>query len=103
MTTNSELSAYQSVPEPTLIFANSQNDLHPLRGLIGHGPYSQALGVPTRVWLAFLAPSNDLQKLDRVANELTRSLNPVEAKNYYPAYRALANSSGSCLSRRRPR
>jgi hypothetical protein len=86
MATNSELSAYQTIPEPTLIFANGQNDLHPLRGLIHHGPYSQALGVPTRVRLAFLAPGSDLQKLDRVANELTQTLNPVEAKNYYPAY-----------------
>jgi hypothetical protein len=86
VSSNSELSACQLIPEPALIFANGANDLHPLRGLVSHGPFSQALGVPTRVRLAFLAPSADLQRLDRVATELTKSATPVEAKNYYPTY-----------------
>jgi hypothetical protein len=86
VSSNSELSAYQLIPEPELIFANGANDLHPLRGLVNHGPFSQALGVPTRVRLAYLAPRADLQRLDRIATELTKNLTPVEAKNYYPTY-----------------
>jgi hypothetical protein len=82
----SELSGYLSVPEPKLIFANRNLDLHPLRGLIAHGPYSHTLGVPTRVRLAFLAPQAGMQKLDRVALELTRIHKPLEATNYYPDY-----------------
>jgi hypothetical protein len=86
MTAPSELSAYQSIPEPKLIFANANTDLHPLRGLISHGPYSQALGIPTRIRIAFLAPQEAMGKLDRLATELSQSFNPVEAKNYYPPY-----------------
>lgn len=86
MNSISELSAYQLIPEPPLIFANGASDLHPLRGLAAHGPFSRVLGVPTRVRLAFLAPRDDLQRLDRIATELTKSLIPVEAKNYYPTY-----------------
>lgn len=86
MSMNSELSAYQSIPEPALIFSNGESDIHPLRGLVSYGPYSQALGVPTRVRLAFLAPRTDLHKLDSVAAELTKKLKPIEARNYYPIY-----------------
>ncbi|MFY9287967.1 MAG: nuclease PIN [Alphaproteobacteria bacterium] len=82
----SELAGYLSVPEPRLVFANRQMDLHPLRGLIDHGPYSQGLGVPTRVRLAFLAPQTGMQKLDRIARDLTQSYRPREATNYYPEY-----------------
>lgn len=83
---NPELSAYQTLPEPSLVFADENTDLHPLRGLIGLGPYSQSLGVPSRVRLAFLAPKNCLPKLEGVARELTQSFAPVEATNYYPTY-----------------
>jgi hypothetical protein len=83
---DSELSAYQLIPEPALIFANGANDLHPLRGLVNYGPFSQPLGIPTRVRLAFLAPHAYLQKLDRITTELTKNVAPVEAKNYYPTY-----------------
>ena len=86
MSANSELSAYQAIPEPALIFAGGNMDLHPLRGLISYGPYSETLGVPTRVRLAFLAPHGDLERLDRVAKELGQTLQPVEARNYYPPY-----------------
>lgn len=86
MSMNSEMSAYQVVPEPRLSFAGGQTDLHPLRGLISHGPYSLALGVPSRVRIAYLAPQRDLARLDRLANELGQAVKPVEATNYYPEY-----------------
>ena len=81
-----ELSGYGRVPEPTLLFAGGARDLHPLRGLIDNGPYSHSLGVPLRVRLAFLGPQSSLPKLDKVANDLTQSFAPREAKNYYPTY-----------------
>jgi hypothetical protein len=86
MSMNSEMSAYQAVPEPKLIFAGGQTDLHPLRGLIANGPYSLTLGVPSRVRIAHLAPRRDLPRLDRLATELDQTLKPVEATNYYPDY-----------------
>lgn len=87
----SELAGYLSVPEPKLIFANRNTDLHPLMGLINHGPYSQGLGVPTRVRLAFLAPQSGMQKLDRLAKDLTQRFRPKEATNYYPEYPSFEN------------
>jgi len=82
----SELGGYLTVPEPRLIFANRQLDVHPLRGLIDHGPYSLGLGVPKRVRLAFLAPQAGMQKLDRIVRDLTQTFRPREATNYYLEY-----------------
>ncbi len=81
-----ELNGYLTVPEPQLIFANRNVGLHPLKGLIDHGPYSMALGVPARVRLAFLAPKAGMSKLDRLVTELNRNFTPREATNYYPEY-----------------
>jgi hypothetical protein len=90
MNMSSEMSAYQAVPEPKLIFASGKTDLHPLRGLIANGPYSLTLGVPSRVRIAYLAPRRDLPRLDRLAAELGQAQKPVEATNYYPDYPGFA-------------
>lgn len=86
MTVASELPGYSPVPEPNLLFASGKLDLHPLRGLIRHGPYGQALGIPSRVRLAFLFPDGHEGKLNGIQSELGQRLQPKEAKNYYPEY-----------------
>ena len=84
--TPSILSGHTILPEPLLLFADWQTDTHPLRGLSEHGPYSFALGFPTRVRLAYFAPSEFMGKLDELVLELNKSANPKEAVNYYVRY-----------------
>lgn len=81
-----ELAGYTAVPEPLLLFADGKTDRHPLRGIINHGPYGLSLNVPQRVRVAFLAPRNEMQKLERLCGELRQRVAPKEAKNYYPEY-----------------
>lgn len=83
---SSELSAYSTLPEPQLLFANKKLHRHPLVGLLKHGPYSLQLGTPSRLRLALLAPKADMPRLRRLLNELGRKATPREAKNYYPEY-----------------
>jgi hypothetical protein len=82
----SELSLHKILPEPLLLFNNGKTDIHPLRGLITHGPYSLTLGFPTQIRTAFIAPNGTSQKLARLIGELNGTHSPIEAKNYYPTY-----------------
>jgi hypothetical protein len=82
----SERCGYVGIPEPILIFGGQKTDLHPLRGIIEHGPYGSNLGVPSRVRLALLAPIGKLGKIDQIVRELPRSFAPKEAPVYYPTY-----------------
>ncbi|MBE0541712.1 MAG: nuclease PIN [Verrucomicrobia bacterium] len=80
------LPAYSILPEPVLLFANGKTDTHPLRGLANNGPYGLTLGFPNQVRLAYLAPSEALQKLDNFVQELNSPATPREALNYYNRY-----------------
>jgi hypothetical protein len=81
-----ELPAYKIIPEPALLFANGKIDVHPLRGLIAHGPYSLGLGFPSQIRTAFVSPQGGSNKLSHLVNELNGTHTPVEAPNYYPIY-----------------
>jgi len=81
-----EQSAYKIIPEPTLLFAGGKTDVHPLRGLIAHGPYSLSLGFPTQIRTAYLTPLGTSSKLNHLINEMNGSQQPKEAPNYYPTY-----------------
>lgn len=80
------LAGFGVIPEPPLLFAGGHTDTHPLRGMIEHGPYSADLGFPSRVRLAFFAPSGLMSKLDALATELTSKASPGYAPRYYPQY-----------------
>lgn len=82
----SVLSGHTILPEPLLLFADSQTDTHPLRGLSNFGPYSSALGFPSRVRLAYFAPAEFMGKLDELVRELNKTSDPKEATNYYIRY-----------------
>lgn len=81
-----ELAGYAILPEPSLLFAGDKRSVHPLTGLIDHGPYSLRYQTPARVRLAVLAPKADLAKVRGLVAELERSANPKDAPAYYPAY-----------------
>ena len=81
-----ELSGYTKLAEPVLLFANNGRHMHPLMGLLKHGPYGLQLGAPTTLRFAFIALKRDMGKLRGLVKELDKSASPKEAKNYYPEY-----------------
>lgn len=82
----SPLPAYATVPEPELVFHNGMKDLHPLRGLINHGPFSLRFGAPSVVRFSVLAPQAEMSRIDGLVKELNTAASPREATSYYPDY-----------------
>ena len=80
------ISGYTTLPEPELLFNSGNTELHPLLGLIKHGPYGLKYGVPTNLRFALLAPSDEMSMLTSLLHELKEKAEPQEAKNYYPTY-----------------
>lgn len=80
------LSGYQVLPEPHLLFNNFAQDVHPLRGLVKHGPYSQSIGFPQKIRPALIAPKGEMAKLLGLLQELASSQVVKDAANYYPPY-----------------
>lgn len=74
------------ISEPQLLFGENNTDIHPLRGLINHGPYGKRYGYLTEVKIATIAPNNQSQKLLGLISELRQIHDPVDAKEYYPTY-----------------
>ena len=87
----SQLSSFTSLPEPKLLFGGGNQDLHPLRGLINHGPYSNDIGFPKQVRTAFLSPIGQSSELTSLITQLNSSHTPLEALNYYPIYPGFSN------------
>lgn len=84
--TGSALSAFSTIPEPELMFANAGRDKHPLRGLINHGPFGLKYGSPSRLRLAILAPSTNVRQVQRLVGELVSPAKTIEVPAYYPDY-----------------
>ena len=78
--------AHTNIPEPLLLFKDGKTDMHPLRGLTNHGPYSATVDYPSQVRLAYLAPQQYMQKLDRIVSELQNHAQPKEILTYYVPY-----------------
>jgi len=87
----SVLPAHAILPEPRLLFQGNNIDTHPLRGLSTYGPYSAALGLPSQVRLAYLAPEQYMSKINGIVAELQGRAVPKEAKNYYVDYGGFQN------------
>jgi len=82
----SEISRHYKLPEPQLLFANGNKDIHPLRGLVTHGPYGLDLSYPMSVRLATISPFGMTQQCETLIHEFNSSFAPRDAKNYYPKY-----------------
>jgi len=79
------------LPEPKLRFGGDPRDavdVHPLRGLINHGPFSRdklsAVSDPIR--LAVIAPQGGVKRIADLVHELHRSHKPHERRNYLPDF-----------------
>jgi hypothetical protein len=78
-----ELPGHSAIPEPELLFGGGRRDIHPLRGLVNHGPYSRDLGYPGQVRLAYFAPDKFMGKVQGLVAEMGGSAVVKDAPNYY--------------------
>jgi hypothetical protein len=79
------------LPEPRLRFGGDPrdaSDVHPLRGLINHGPFSRdklsAVSDPIR--LAVIAPQTGARRIASLVQELHQKHQPRERRNYLPEF-----------------
>ncbi|HBX66037.1 MAG TPA: nuclease PIN, partial [Balneolaceae bacterium] len=76
---------------PSLIFANNKRDIHPLRGLCEHGPFSKSLNYLQDIQVAIISPFKSNFKLINLIGELNKSASPKIAPDYYPEYPGFEN------------
>ncbi|WP_129125926.1 argonaute/piwi family protein [Geomonas oryzae] len=83
---NSQISPHLWLPEPKLSFhpdRNSDQDVHPLRGLLRFGPYSRGL-VPDPIRVATIAPAGEGKLLYGFLKELKTEAKATERADYLP-------------------
>lgn len=84
----SEISPHIWLPEPKLAFHPdriSDQDIHPLRGLLRFGPHSSGL-VPDPIRVATVAPAGDGHRLYDFLKQLNSAAKPTERKDYLPEW-----------------
>lgn len=85
---SSEIFPHVWLPEPKLAFhpdRASDQDIHPLRGLLRFGPHSSGL-VPDPIRVATLAPAGESHRLYDFLKQLNASAKPTERKDYLPEW-----------------
>lgn len=81
----SEMQGYLQIKEPVLLFANKEEDIHPLMGLTRYGPYS--IGSPSRIIGRFLCPRSKENAIKNLIKELNSSSDIIPyGKDYFVSY-----------------
>ena len=84
----SEIAAHVSLPDSMLSFhpeRTSDQNRHPLRGLLDYGPYSSGF-VPDPIRVATVAPTADSSGLYNFMRDLHGSFQPRERRDYVPIW-----------------
>lgn len=84
----SEMALHVRLPEPRLSFHPdriSDQEIHPLRGLLRFGPHSAGL-VPDPIRVATLAPAGEGARLYDFMRDLNAAHKPNERKDYLPTW-----------------
>ena len=85
----SKLPPHRVLPEPLLRFGTGQTSnvsAHPLRGLLAHGPYSQATFGNQSIRIAMVTTSALLPRLKTFLGSLRQQFDPSDRRKYVPAY-----------------
>lgn len=98
MVSTNRLSNHKTINEPLLAFGDDKTDIHPLRGLVEHGPYGKKYNYLSEIKIATISPSGLSHKLTSLISELCQVHDPVEAKEYYPSYPGFLKIFGIPLS-----
>ena len=84
-----EFPGLYKIAEPNLMFdalkANPYH-IHPLRGLIEFGPFSQKLAVIDKIRIGVICPKNCFHIVKNLLGEFSKSHNPAERPTYLPVY-----------------
>ena len=84
----SQIAPHIWLPEPKLVFhadRPSDNEIHPLRGLLQFGPYSGGF-VPDPIRIATLSPNGESGKILAFLKRLTLAYAPRERTDYLPEW-----------------
>ena len=84
----SEIAPHIWLPEPKLAFhpeRASDQDTHPLRGLLRFGPYAAGL-VPDPIRVATIAPFGESERLFAFMRALNIPSKPIERREYLPEW-----------------
>src|ERR1700748_1802212 len=84
-----ELQGYFNIPEPKLAFdalSQSAFDIHPLRGLIDYGPFSNRLMPLQKIRIAAIYPEGTYHIIHNLIREFTKVHKPQERQKYLPDY-----------------
>ena len=84
----SQIASHVRLPEPTLVFhpdRRSDQERHPLRGLLKYGPYSAGF-VPDPIGVATLAPNRESCRLYDFMKKLNSDFDLQERKDYLPSW-----------------
>jgi hypothetical protein len=82
------LPPYQRIAEPLLLFGpgpEAPTDVHPLLGLLRHGPYARPPGLAA-VRIATITVRGQQQRLFAFLKGLSAEHQPTDRKAYLPAY-----------------
>lgn len=93
------LTAHERLHEPRLRFgsaADTDVDVHPLRGLLHYGPYSQnwIAGVPEQVRIAMIGQQRMIFRMGKLLRELESNLHPREGVSYRPVFEGMSKTFG---------
>lgn len=85
---SSEISPHIHLPEPVLSFhpdRQSDQEIHPLRGLSRFGPYSAGL-IPDPIRIATVSPAGEGTRLFEFMKQLNSPHSPKERRAYLPSW-----------------
>jgi hypothetical protein len=97
---SSQIAPHVCLPEPKLSFhpdRASDQEIHPLRGLLRFGPHSSGL-VPDPIRIATLAPSGESRRLYGFIRELNAPAKATERTDYVPAWPSFQRAFGLHIS-----
>ena len=85
------LAPYTPLAEPLLAFSSadpSKIDVHPLRGIVTHGPYSKnsLASYTDRVRVAIVGPQSRMSQRRRVLRSVQNPQQPSDRKQYVPPF-----------------
>lgn len=94
-----DLLAHKKLTEPALRFGSTNpadTDVHPLRGLLRHGPYSKnwLARVPDTVRIAFIGQAGMVLQMKGLVEDFEVRLSPRDQKLYRPDYQPLSKVFG---------
>ncbi|MBI5541449.1 MAG: hypothetical protein HY951_15395 [Bacteroidia bacterium] len=86
-----EFPGLNKIDEPRLMFeafTSNPYHIHPLRGLVEFGPYSQKLAPIDKIRIGVICPYNCFHIVNNLFSELSKSHNPQERIKYLPVFKS---------------